>query len=67
MQDVKDNHEEAAKMAPQTLQLCQMVSAYFFCVLMFCQDSCQCVISLLLTRPANPEALPDDALLLISV
>lgn len=25
-QDVKDNHEEAAKMAPQTLQLCRMVS-----------------------------------------
>lgn len=26
LQDVKDNHEEAAKVAPQTLQLCQMVS-----------------------------------------
>jgi hypothetical protein len=26
MQDVKDNHEEAAKVAPQTLQLCNMVS-----------------------------------------
>lgn len=25
-QDVKDNHEEAAKVAPQTLQLCRMVS-----------------------------------------
>lgn len=25
MQDVKDNHEEAAKVAPQTLRLCQMV------------------------------------------
>ena len=24
-QDVKDNHEEAAKVAPQTLRLCQMV------------------------------------------
>lgn len=27
LQDVKDNHEEAAKVAPQTLQLCQMVSS----------------------------------------
>lgn len=25
--DVKDNHEEAAKVAPQTLQLCQMLEA----------------------------------------
>ena len=27
VQDVKDNHEEAAKVAPQTLRLCQMVRA----------------------------------------
>ena len=27
MQDVQDNHEEAAKVAPQTLRLCQLVSA----------------------------------------
>ncbi len=27
LQDVKDNHEEAAKVAPQTLQLCMMVSS----------------------------------------
>lgn len=26
LQDVKDNNEEATKMAPQTLQLCKMVS-----------------------------------------
>jgi hypothetical protein len=26
VQDVKDNHEEAAKVAPQTLQLCTAVS-----------------------------------------
>jgi hypothetical protein len=25
-QDVKDNHEEAAKVAPQTLRLCELVS-----------------------------------------
>ena len=28
-QDVKDNHEEAAKVAPQTLRLCQMVSCVY--------------------------------------
>jgi hypothetical protein len=29
LQDVKDNHEEAAKVAPQTLQLCQMVRRFW--------------------------------------
>jgi hypothetical protein len=52
LQDVKDNHEEAAKVAPQTLQLCQMVrkcgsrGVLLLCKLAFC-GVCPDLLSLL--------------------
>ena len=40
-QDVKDNHEEAAKVAPQALRLCELVRAWMLHTHMALPDSLQ--------------------------